>query len=71
MEKNKEKNKEDFILKKIRHYQGSVDDFATFWKKKCEEGEHEESKETKALKTKNDDLNKAYTIIPVEEEEEE
>ena len=30
--------KEDFILKKIRHFQGTVDDYATFWEKKIAEG---------------------------------
>ena len=61
------KDNEDFILKKIRHYQGSVDDFATYWNRKIEEGKREESSETKALKPKNDDLNKSYTIVPVED----
>ena len=69
MEKNKKKNKEDFILKKIRHFQGSVKDFATYWERKCEEGVEEESEETKELKKQNDDLNKAYTIVPVEDDE--
>lgn len=67
MEKNK--NKEDFILKKIRHFQGSVKDFATYWERKCEEGTAEESDETKELKKRNDDLNKSYTIVPVEDDE--
>ena len=27
-------NQEDFILKKIRYYQGTIDDYETFWNKK-------------------------------------
>jgi len=71
MKKEKEENKENLILKKIRHYQGSVKDFATYWEEKCANGVSEESPETKSLKKKNDDLNKAYTIVPVGEDEEE
>jgi hypothetical protein len=48
-----------------------VEDFSTFWKKKCEEGKSEESEGTKALRKRNDDLNKAYTIIPVKRDEDE
>jgi hypothetical protein len=62
---------EDFILKKIRYFQGTVEDFSNFWKRKCEEGLSEESEGTKSLKKKNDDLNKAYRIIPVEREDDE
>ena len=61
-------NQEDVILKKIRYYQGTIDDYETFWKKKTAEGEKEECPETKAIKKKNDDLNKAFEIIPVEDE---
>lgn len=60
---------EDFILKKIRYYQGTIDDYETFWNKKTAEGEKEECPETKAIKKKNDDLNKAFEIIPVEKDE--
>lgn len=56
---------EDFILKKIRHYQGSIADFETFWNQKIEQGEKEISPETKDCKAKNDDLNKAFEIKPV------
>ena len=35
-------NQEDFILKKIRYYQGTIDDYETFWNKKAAEGEKEE-----------------------------
>ena len=60
-----ETNKEDFILKKIRHYQGTVEDYGTFWERKISQGYSEESEETKSLKQKNDDLNRSYRIIPV------
>jgi hypothetical protein len=50
MKKEKEENKENLILKKIRHYQGSVKDFATYWEEKCADGLSEESPETKSLK---------------------
>lgn len=62
--------KEDFILKKIRHFQGTIDDYKTFWEKKISDGLSEESEETKSLKKKNDDLNKDFEIIPVKEDEE-
>lgn len=58
--------KEDFILKKIRHYQGTIEDYATYWERRISEGQSQESSETKALKAKNDDLNKDYEIKPVE-----
>ena len=60
-----ETNKEDFILKQLRHYQGTVEDYATFWERKISQGYSEESEETKSLKQKNDDLNRSYRIIPV------
>ena len=71
---NKEKKnvvdgQEDFILKKIRYYQGTIDDYDTFWKKKIAEGEKEESPETKSFTKRNADLNKAFEIIPVEKDD--
>lgn len=60
---------EDFTLKKIRHFQGTIDDYKTFWEKKIAEGVSEESDETKSLKPKNDDLNRDFDIIPVEKED--
>ena len=60
---------EDFILKKIRYYQGTIDDYDTFWKKKIAEGEKEESPETKSFTKRNADLNKAFEIIPVEKDD--
>lgn len=62
-------NQEDFILKKIRYYQGTIDDYETYWNKKSAEGEKEECPETKGLKKHNDELNKAYEIIPVEKDD--
>jgi hypothetical protein len=62
-------NQEDFILKKIRYYQGTIDDYETFWNKKAAEGEKEECPETKSFVKKNADLNKAFEIIPVEKDE--
>lgn len=71
---NKEKknvidNQEDFILKKIRYYQGTIDDFDTFWNKKIAEGEKEKSPETKSFAKRNAELNKAFEIIPVEKDD--
>ena len=66
--KNVVDNQEDFILKKIRYYQGTIDDFDTFWNKKIAEGEKEESPETKSFAKRNAELNKAFEIIPVEKD---
>ena len=62
-------NQEDFILKKIRYYQGTIDDYETFWNKKISEGEKEECPETKSFAKRNAELNKAFEIIPVEKDE--
>ena len=62
-------NQEDFILKKIRYYQGTIDDYETFWNKKSAEGEKEECPATKSLKKHNDELNKSYVIVPIEKDE--
>jgi len=62
-------NQEDFILKKIRYYQGTIDDYETFWNKKVAEGEKEECPETKSFAKRNAELNKAFEIIPVEKDE--
>lgn len=59
---------EDFTLKKIRHFQGTIDDYKTFWEKKISEGVSDESEETKNLKQHNDDLNRDFEIIPVEKD---
>ena len=67
--KNVVDNQEDFILKKIRYYQGTIDDFDTFWNKKIAEGEKEESPETKSFTKRNAELNKAFEIIPVEKDD--
>lgn len=60
--------KEDFILKKIRHFQGTIDDYKTYWEKRISEGEEEECEDTKSLKSKNDDLNRDYEIYPVKKD---
>ena len=62
-------NQEDFILKKIRYYQGTIDDYETFWNKKISEGEKEECPETKSFAKRNVELNKAFEIVPVEKDE--
>ncbi len=62
-------NQEDFILKKIRYYQGTIDDYETFWNKKAAEGEKEECPETKSFQKRNAELNKAFEIVPVEKDE--
>ena len=62
-------NQEDFILKKIRYYQGTIDDYETFWNKKAAEGEKEECPETKSFAKRNAELNKAFEIVPVEKDE--
>ena len=67
--KNVVDNQEDFILKKIRYYQGTIDDFDTFWNKKIAEGEKEEIPETKSFAKRNAELNKAFEIIPVEKDD--
>lgn len=62
-------NQEDFILKKIRYYQGTIDDYETFWNKKAAEGEKEECPETKSFAKRNAELNKAFEIVPVEKDD--
>ena len=62
-------NQEDFILKKIRYYQGTIDDYETFWNKKISEGEKKECPETKSFAKRNAELNKAFEIVPVEKDE--
>ena len=58
--------KENFILKKIRSYQATISDYETFWNEKIKESQSEVSDETKELKKHNDDLNKDFEIVPVE-----
>lgn len=68
MKKEHSNDQENFILKKIRYYQGSIKDFEDFWNSKISDGESEESDETKSLRKRNDELNKAFEIIPLERE---
>ena len=58
--------KENFILKKIRYYQATISDYETFWDEKIKESQSDISGETKELKKHNDDLNKDFEIVPVE-----
>ena len=60
---------ENFLLKKIRYYQGTIKDYDTFWNEKIAEGEREESPETKSFVKRNAELNKAFEIIPVEKDD--
>ena len=62
-------NQEDFILKKIRYYQGTIDDYETLWNKKISEGAKAECTETKSFAKRNAELNKAFEIVPVEKDE--
>ena len=72
--KKEKKNKpvegqEDFILKKIRYYQGTIKDYDDFWNQKIAQGISEESPETKSFAKRNAELNKAYEIVPVEKDD--
>lgn len=60
--------KENFILKKIRYYQATIDDYETFWDNKIKESQSEISDDTKKLKKHNDDLNKDFEIVPIEKD---
>lgn len=60
---------ENFLLKKIRYYQGTIKDYETYWNQKMAEGEREESPETKSFAKRNAELNKAFEIVPVEKDE--
>lgn len=60
--------KENFILKKIRYFQGTIADYETFWNEKIKESQSEISDETKKLKKHNIDLNKDFEIVPVEKD---
>lgn len=60
---------ENFILKKIRHYQATVDDYATYWEKRIAESNAERSEEFDKIDKSNDDLNKDYKIIKIKEDE--
>ena len=60
---------ENFLLKKIRYYQGTIKDYDTYWNEKIAEGEREESPETKSFAKRNAELNKSFEIVPVEKDE--
>lgn len=57
---------ENFILKKIRYYQATVEDYESFWNEKIKESQSEVSDEIKKIKKHNDNLNKDFHIVPVE-----
>jgi hypothetical protein len=59
---------ENFILKKIRYYQATISDYETFWNEKIKESQSETSDEIKKIKKHNDELNKDFTIVPVEKD---
>lgn len=60
----KETDTENPILKRIRYYQGSIQDFEDYWVSRIND-----SKEDMEIRKKNDDLNKSCKITPVEEYE--
>lgn len=59
---------ENITLKKIRYYQGTIKDFDTFWQDKIKESQKESKLNLDDRKKKNDELNKSYKIIPVDNE---
>lgn len=61
-------DKENITLKKIRYYQGTIKDFDTFWQDKIKESQKESKLDLESRKKKNDELNKSYKIIPVDNE---
>jgi len=67
--KEKIEGQEDFILKKIRHYQGTIQDYETFWNQRIAQDASEISPETKACQAANDNLNKAFEIVPVSKDD--
>jgi lipid II:glycine glycyltransferase (peptidoglycan interpeptide bridge formation enzyme) len=67
--KKETEQKENITLKKIRYYQGTIKDFDTFWADKIKESQNESSQGVKDCKSKNEDLNKAFRIIPVTEDD--
>ena len=69
VKKDVQSGEENFLLKKIRYYQGTIKDYDTYWNEKIAEGEREESPETKSFAKKNAELNKAFEIVPVEKDD--
>lgn len=59
-------NKEDYTLKKIRHYQATIDDYAEFWERKIADSKSESNIDRESIKKKNKNLNKSFEIRPVE-----
>ena len=69
VKKDVQSGEENFLLKKIRYYQGTIKDYDTYWNEKIAEGEREESPEPKSFAKKNAELNKAFEIVPVEKDD--
>lgn len=66
--KNDNINQENLILKRIRYYQGSIKDFETFWKEKENESKSNSNIDRDSIRKNNDDLNKSFNIVKVDEE---
>lgn len=60
--------KENFTLKKIRYYQGTIDDYAEYWEKRINDDESNKSDDIKKIRDRNAQLNKDFEIIPVEDD---
>lgn len=67
MKKHNRENQENPILKRIRYYQGSIKDFETFWKEKENESKSGSNIGRDDIRKKNDDLNKSFNIVKVDE----
>lgn len=67
MKKHNRENQENPILKRIRYYQGSIKDFETFWKEKENESKSGSNIDRDDIRKKNDDLNKSFNIVKVDE----
>lgn len=67
MKKHNKEKQENPILKRIRYYQGSIKDFETFWKEKENESKSGSNIDRDDIRKKNDDLNKSFNIVKVDE----
>ena len=70
MAKEKTDGQENLTLKKIRYYQGTIKDYETYWNDRITQDDHELSQETKACRDRNEELNKAFDIVPVTADDE-
>ena len=71
MKKDNRENQENPILKRIRYYQGSIKDFETFWKEKENESKSSSNIDIDSIRKKNDELNKSFDIVKVDENNDE